>query len=87
MLTGYYPQHQQQPQHQQEQMSINGQNGSSKDVPSSLTRHLTSSVYKAPTTTSILISTSSSRMFTSNSYEISDEISRANVQVSNSPRF
>jgi IQ motif/SEC7 domain-containing protein len=76
MLTGYYPQHQ-----QQHQMSLDGQNGSGgKDV-SSKNRPLTSSVYKTPTTTSVLISASSSRMFTSNSYEISDEISRANVQV------
>uniref|UniRef100_A0AC34GRK5 Uncharacterized protein n=1 Tax=Panagrolaimus sp. ES5 TaxID=591445 RepID=A0AC34GRK5_9BILA len=63
-------------------MSLDGQNGNGKDVHSTKTRPLTSSVYKTPTTTTnVLISASSSRMFTSNSYEISDEISRANVQV------
>lgn len=66
MLTGYYPQ----------KLETNA--GSNNEI-ASRNRQMNSSMYKGQPT-SVLISASSSRMFTS--YEISDEIARAKVQVS-----
>lgn len=71
MLTSYY----------QKALDNTGSNISNNDrALTSTNRSMNSSVYKNPTPSSAIISTSSSRMFTN--YEISDEISRARVQVS-----